>query len=234
MGRANLEHVIPGIVSTDFGVSSCAAWKVRMFSNAVSIACFVPSERVISSAGKGAFRTEDWRSAFSNFAVYSSRAASPRVLTALMIFWTIGMIWSVFWIGRESNVVLSFEDNAFESNTRILIFVSSVGGGSVFNVGASPIFSAGSTALVSETLLLVIHFGFASPLRLVIFFARLSSCASTSDRETPFATHFVMAKKSRSATSHATSFGSEALQASSASSMILEFNNDGSENNRAT
>lgn len=44
-------------------------------------------------SGKGALRMGDLRLvAFSNFAVYSRRAVSPRDLTASIIVFTIGMI----------------------------------------------------------------------------------------------------------------------------------------------
>ena len=204
------------------------------------MACLVEGGRAIRLGGKGALRTGDLRVAFSNLAVYSRRAVSPRVFTASMIDCTIGMICAVFWIGRDRRAVRSDDDRDFAWYTRILILVSSSAGGNVSTTGAGPSFSAFSTALGSEGVPFVavpsgvVHFGFASPLRRLIFLARLSSWASTSASETPLATHFVMAKNIRSATSQAISFGSVASQTSSASSIILERRRDGSENNLAT
>src|SRR5277367_3441374 len=241
MGRAKREQVMPGMVWTCLGVSSWAEWKVLMFSKAVSMACLVEVGRAIRLGGNGALRMGDLRVAFSNLAVYSRRAVSPRVFTASMIDCTTGIICAVFWIGRERRAVRSEDDKDFAWYTRILILVSSsVGGNVTTTTGAGPSFSAFSIAFVSEGVSFVtfssgvVHFGFASPLRRLIFLARLSSWASTSARETPLATHFVMAKNIRSATSQAISFGSVASQTSSASSMILERRREGSENNLAT
>ena len=49
MGRVTRRQVTPGIVSTDSGGDCCAAWKARMFSNAVSKAAREPA----SSSGSG-------------------------------------------------------------------------------------------------------------------------------------------------------------------------------------
>jgi hypothetical protein len=64
--------------------------------------------------GEGSF--EDWEECFawSNLEVYSRRAVSLREQTASIIVVTIGIIWAVFWIGRDRRPVLSAREMAEE------------------------------------------------------------------------------------------------------------------------
>src|SRR5271170_4917921 len=104
------------------------------------MACLVEVGRAIRLGGKGALRTGDLRVAFSNLAVYSRRAASPRVFTSSMIDCTIGMIWAVFWIGRERRAVRSDDDKHFGWYTNILMLVSSYAADNVSTKNAGPSF----------------------------------------------------------------------------------------------